>query len=127
MAVAIVGFGASIVHFIDILQTGNLAPGNTLQNVSNILRPVLLILFLSASRRAERMAGAEIHMPDFEVWRAPRIQSAVVLTITVATGFGVGFGIDFPLIGTLLGILVGGIISALMILRAPKARESYLG
>ena len=36
----------------DILDTGNLAPGNTIQNVPNLLRPVLLVFFLRQSRQA---------------------------------------------------------------------------
>lgn len=31
IAVAILGVGASTVHIMDIIQTGNLAPGSTLQ------------------------------------------------------------------------------------------------
>jgi len=41
IAVTVLGVGATIVHIMDIVQTGNLAPGNTLQNVSNLLKPVL--------------------------------------------------------------------------------------
>lgn len=117
LAATTLGFGATIVHFIDILQTGNLAPGNTLQNVSNILRPVMLILFLIASRRVERSADSETHRTGFEIWRVPRIQSAVVMTISVATGFGLGFGFNRTVIGTILGILVGGVIASFIILR----------
>src|SRR5215210_7591962 len=46
IAVTVFSLGATIVHAIDIIETGNLVPGNTLQNVSNLLRPVLLIGFL---------------------------------------------------------------------------------
>jgi hypothetical protein len=51
IAVAVFGVGATIVHARDIIETGNLAPGNTLQNVGNLLKPALLIGFLVASRR----------------------------------------------------------------------------
>jgi hypothetical protein len=52
IAVAIVGVGATVVHVIDILQGGNLAPGNSIQNVANLLRPALLIPMLIVSRRS---------------------------------------------------------------------------
>jgi hypothetical protein len=46
IAVTVFGVGATIVHVSDIIQTGNLAPGNTIQNVGNLLKPALLIGFL---------------------------------------------------------------------------------
>ena len=71
-----------------------LAPGNTLQNVSNLLRPVLLIGFLccpSGGRSAR--SSSETTRPTFEAWRAPRVRAVGLMTVSVATGFGVGFGI----------------------------------
>ena len=53
IAVTIVGVGATVVHVIDTLQEGNLAPGNTIQNVANLLKPALLIPLLIVSRRSE--------------------------------------------------------------------------
>ena len=107
IAVTVFGVGATIVHIMDIVQTGNLAPGNTLQNVSNLLKPALLIGFLTALRRAERSHDSEARTPAFEAWRRPRVQAAGLMTGCVAAGFGVGFGIGVPVIGTALGILVG--------------------
>jgi hypothetical protein len=107
IAVTVFGVGATIVHLMDIVQTGNLAPGNTLQNVSNLLKPVLLISFLTAIRRAEGTRDSEASAPTFERWRRPRVQAAGLMTGCVAAGFGVGFGIGVPVIGTALGILVG--------------------
>ena len=49
IAVTVLSVGATIVHLMDIVETGNLAPGNTLQNVGNLLRPTLLILFIYLS------------------------------------------------------------------------------
>jgi hypothetical protein len=92
IAVTVFGVGATIVHIIDIIETGNLAPGNTLQNASNLLRPALLIRFLSASRRVERAPGSEVDRSAFEIWRVARIQSAGLMTGSAATGFGIGFG-----------------------------------
>lgn len=119
IAVTILGVGATIVHIMDIIQTGNLAAGNTLQNVGNLLKPALLIGFLAALRRAERSPDSEVRTPAFEAWRGPRIQAAGLMTGSVATGFGVGFGVDQPVIGSLLGILVGVGLIAYVLSRAP--------
>jgi 4-amino-4-deoxy-L-arabinose transferase-like glycosyltransferase len=107
LAVTVFGVGATVVHIMDIFQTGNLAPGNTLQNVSNLLKPALLIGLLIAVRRAERSPDSEARTSAFEAWRSPRVRAAGLMTCSVFTGFGVGFGIDKSVTGTLLGTLVG--------------------
>ena len=112
--------GATIVHSMDIFETGNLAPGNTLQNVSNLLKPALLIGFLAAIRRAEHSREAEARTPAFRAWQSPRAQAAGLMTVGVATGFGVGFGVGRPVIGSFLGILVGAGLVVLVISRAPQ-------
>lgn len=118
VAVTTFSLGATVVHFMDIAATGNLAPGNSLQNVINILRPALLIVFLAASRRAERAPDSETGTVRFELWRQPRTMAAGILTAVVATGFGLGFAIGQPIIGSALGIVVGGAIVYLSISRA---------
>ena len=107
VAVTVLGVGATVVHIMDMIQTGNLAPGNTLQNVSNLLKPALLIGLLTAIRRAERSPETEAHTSTFEAWRSPRVRAAGLMTCSVFTGFGVGFGIDQPVSGTFLGTLIG--------------------
>ena len=104
IAVTVIGLGASIVHLIDIIQSGNLAPGNTLQNVSNLLRPALLVIFLRASRQ-ERV-GDEMS----ESWRMKYSRAVGWLTGMVATGYGLGYGFGRPVIGTALGCLCGGLL-----------------
>jgi hypothetical protein len=113
MAVTVIGFGATIVHLIDILQTGNLAPGNTWQNVSNLVRPALLIGFLIASRRAERTGSID------ESWRSKHVQAAGWMTGMAATGFGLGFALDVAVLGTTLGVLAGAIVVSLTVFRRP--------
>jgi 4-amino-4-deoxy-L-arabinose transferase-like glycosyltransferase len=126
IAVTIFGVGATIVHLTDIFETGNLAPGNTVQNFANLVRPALLIGFLVASRRSERSTDSEVHTAEFEIWRRPRLQAAGWMTASVATGFGVGFAIDQVLLITLLGVIVGSVIVWLVISRAPAdARQGY--
>lgn len=122
IAVSVFGLGATIVHAIDIIETGNLAPGNTLQNVSNLLKPALLIGFLVALRRTERSPGSETTKPTFEAWRAPRVRAVGLMTASVATGFGVGFGIGQPMISTFLGIVVGAGSVVFTISRTSRGR-----
>jgi hypothetical protein len=103
---------------MDVIESANLAPGNTIQNISNLLRPALLIAFLAASRRAERSPASEAQTPGFDQWRGPRIRAAGIMTGSVAAGFGAGFAIDLPAIGTLVGTLVGAGVAAFAITRA---------
>ena len=51
IAVTVFGVGATIVHVSDIIQTGNLAPGNTIQNVGNLLNRHCLSVFLQPAGR----------------------------------------------------------------------------
>ena len=76
IAATVFGVGATVVHAMDVIKSGNLAPGNTIQNISNLLRPALLIAFLAASRRAERSPASEARTPGFDQWREPRIRAA---------------------------------------------------
>lgn len=126
IAVTVFGVGATIVHLMDIVETGNIAPGNTFQNFANLIRPALLIGFLVASRRAERLSSSEVATPGFDIWRGPRVQSAGWMTAIVATGFGLGFALDQTLIVTLAGVIVGSGLVAFVISRAPlEARQGY--
>lgn len=111
ISVAVLGVGATIVHVMDIVETGNMAPGNTLQNVSNLLKPACLIFFLAAMGKAERSPASEARTPAFEAWRGPRIRAAGLLTGSVAAGFGVGFGVGQPVIFTFTGILAGAVLA----------------
>jgi 4-amino-4-deoxy-L-arabinose transferase-like glycosyltransferase len=118
IAATVFGLGATVVHAMDVIASGNLAPGNTLQNVSNLLRPALLIAFLAASRTAERSPASEAQTAGFDRWREPRIRAAGMMTGSVAAGFGAGFAIELPVIGTLVGTLVGAGLVAFVVARA---------
>jgi 4-amino-4-deoxy-L-arabinose transferase-like glycosyltransferase len=118
IAVTVFSVGATVVHVIDIIETSNLAPGNSLQNVGNILKPALLIWFLAASRRAEHSPDSEVHTSGFDTWRGPRIQAAALMTGSIAAGFSVGFAIDQSVIFTLVGTLVGAGLAAFVIARS---------
>jgi hypothetical protein len=125
IAVTVLGVGATIVHARDIIETGNLAPGNTLQNVGNLLKPALLIGFLAASRRAEHSPDSEVHTSGFDTWRGPRIQAAALITGSVAAGFSIGFAIDQPVIGTLVGTIVGAGLAAFVIARTSGRTSAH--
>jgi 4-amino-4-deoxy-L-arabinose transferase-like glycosyltransferase len=117
-AVTVFAVGATVVHVMNVIESGNLAPGNTIQNVSNLLRPALLIAFLAASRRAERSPDSEAQASTFDRWRGPRVSAAGLMTGCVAAGFGGGFAIDLPAIGTLVGTLVGAALAAFVVARS---------
>jgi hypothetical protein len=120
MAATIFAFGATIVHLMDIVATGNLAPGNSIQNVGNLLKPVLLIVLLVASRRAEKVPESEAGTGDFDLWRMPLVQAAAPVTIAIATAYSLGFALDQPWLITLLGVLLGVVILAVVLLRSPS-------
>ncbi|MCP4420228.1 MAG: hypothetical protein GY805_26790 [Chloroflexi bacterium] len=119
IAVTVFGVGATIVHILDIVATGNLAPGNTLQNILNLLRPALLIGFLVMARRAEADPNSETLSSEFEQWRNPIALSAGLVTACVATTYGIGFAANYPVLITLLGTLFGSIIIFVLLLRSP--------
>ena len=125
-AATVFALGATVVHAMDVVETGNLAPGNTIQNVSNLLRPALLIACLAASRRAERSPRSEAHTSGFDRWRGPRERAAAVMTGSVAAGFGGGYAIDLPAIGTLIGTLVGAALATFVVARSPSGINATL-
>ena len=91
IAATVFAVGATFVHVRDLFDTGNLAPGNTVQNVPNLLRPALLITFLRQSRRAGLPSGDG---RAFDAWRAPILRASVVGVVIVSTAFTVGFATD---------------------------------
>ena len=119
IAVTTFAVGATIVHLMDIVTTGNLAPGNSLQNVANLLRPALLIWALVASRRAETSPEAEVGRVEFDRSRMPLVQSSAPLAISISTAYGLGFGLGRPWLVTLLGLVIGVLIVALVLVRSP--------
>jgi hypothetical protein len=121
--------GATIVHLVDILRTGNLSPGNTIQNASNLLRPALLIGWRHASRRSERESGAERSGEGFDWWRVRHAQAAGWMTGIVASGFGAGYAPDRPVVGTFVGVVWGAVAVWLSLFRVPAdaGDEQFVG
>ncbi|MGD2049775.1 MAG: hypothetical protein PVH03_09775 [Chloroflexota bacterium] len=125
IAVTVLGVGATIVHLMDIVETGNLAPGNTLQNVGNLVKPALLIVILATDRREEASPHSEANTPKFDHWRMPLVQSSGFVIAIVATAFGLGFALGQPWLITLLGILLGIGVMARILIRSPWHELSW--
>lgn len=106
---AILSVGAFVVHMIDLVQHGNLAPGNTLINITNLGRPALLIFLLVAVRRHEAAAGSEAGSLTFRHWQGARAGVGGTAGAGVGVGLGTGLAVGRPLIGLVLG-LVGGLV-----------------
>jgi Family of unknown function (DUF6790) len=119
IAVTVLGVGASTVHLMDLLATGNLAPGNTVQNVANLIKPAFLIPLLVASRRAERSEISDATTPQFELWRSPLLQSVAIATAIVATAFAMGFAIGQAVFVSALGTIAAAAVIALILARSP--------
>ncbi len=104
VATTIIGVGATVVHLQDIAAHGNLSPGNTIQNISNLLDPILLI---GLSWWAARLADPEAGTLAFRRWHERQQPIMGMAAAGVGIGFGVGFATGVLLWGTLLGALVG--------------------
>ena len=103
IATTVIGGGATIVHLMDIASHGNLAPGNTIQNIGNLLDPILLITLTWWASR--------IQVEDklaFSQWRS---QQEPIMGL-VAAGIGFGFGIGYAMNALLLVTILGGLVGA---------------
>ncbi len=110
---AILSVGAFIVHMIDIAQTGNLAPGNTLINITNLGRPALLIYFLWALRKIERSPASEGNSATFVRWQNTQAALGGTTGAGVGIGLGTGMAVGQPVLGLAFG-LVGGLALGLV-------------
>ena len=118
IAVTIVAIGATVVHVIDIVQEGNLAAGNSIQNIANLLKPALLIPLLIVSRRSEPDG---VQGPSFDRWRMSIVGVAGVATAIVGTGFGVGSSLELAVPATLLAALLAAGLTTRSATRLPPA------
>ena len=103
----VMSVGATLVHFWDIAASGNLAPGNTVQNISNLARPAILIFLLTASRRAERLPTSEVGTLAFARWQGTVVAVAGPIAAGVGIGMGMGLAFGQPLAGVILGLAAG--------------------
>ncbi len=104
VATTIIGIGATFVHLQDIATHGNLSPGNTIQNISNLLDPILLI---GLSWWTLRLADPEASTLAFRHWHERQQPIMGMVAAGVGIGFGIGFATGALFWGTLLGALVG--------------------
>jgi hypothetical protein len=86
IAATVVGLGATLVHLMDVVAQGNLAPGNTMQNIGNVLKPLLLVPLLYSSRRQQPSSTA-----IDEGWSATLIGAALAVTAVLGTGLALGY------------------------------------
>ena len=104
VATATIGFGATTVHLMDIAAEGNLAPGNTIQNVANVVDPVLLIGLAWLAGRAD---DPDAESPAFLRWQARQQPIMGMAAAGIGTGFGIGYATGALLLWTLAGALLG--------------------
>jgi len=116
IATTILGVGATIVHILDIAATGNLSPGNTIQNLGNLLDPVLLI---GLTWLASRNADADTENLASDRWHMRLEMIAGMSAAGVGMGFGLGFALDSLFLWTFIGVLVGVGIGLMLINHAP--------
>jgi hypothetical protein len=117
IAVAVVGVGATVVHVVDIFQDGNLAAGNSLQSVANLLKPALLIPLLVVSRRAE--PARELGPLSFDRWRMSVVGTAGMITAVVGTGFAIGYWLEITVPAT----LTAAVLAAGMVVRSARSPD----
>ena len=118
IAVTIFAGGATITHVIDIIETGNLAAGNTVQNVDNLITPAVLIWLLLAIRRsasAEERAEASAPLGP---WRDTAATAAAQATAVVSVAFSLGYAVDRPALGSALGAVLAAAATAHAVSRA---------
>lgn len=120
IAVTVVGGGATLVHLQDMVAHGNLAPGNTVQNISNLLDPILLI---GLSLWATRLRDPDAQTAAFARWQMRRQPIAGMAAAGIGTGFALGFAAGIPIIGTLGGALLG--VAAGVILSRQAGHGEY--
>ena len=120
IAVTIVAGGATVTHGIDVVETGNLAAGNTVQNVANVLRPGVLIWLLLAIRRT---ASAEGHAEEPALlgpWRDTAVSAAAQAAVVVSATFSIGYAVDQPAVGAAVGGLLAAAATAHAVARATQ-------
>ena len=107
----IIGLGATSVHIMDIAAHGNLAPGNTIQNIGNLLDPILLITLTWWS---SRLAGSDWNSAAFLGWQSRQQHIVGMAAAGIGTGFGVGYALGGLMLWTVGGALIGVAVGVAM-------------
>ena len=119
VAATVFGVGATIVRFIDMVATGNLAPGNALLNLFSLAGPALLIWLLMALRRAERAEQPTIVLRG---WMIPVRRGSVAAVGISATAFAVGYSTGQLVALSLAGMAAAAVVFWWIVSRAPSHR-----
>ena len=120
IAVTIFAGGATITHVIDIVETGNLAAGNTIQNVANLMRPAVLVWLLLAIRRSASAEG-QVGEPSLEgPWRDTAVTAAAQATVVVSATFSLGYAVNQLAMAVAVGSLLAAAATAHAVSRAPR-------
>jgi hypothetical protein len=119
LATTIIGVGATSVHLWDIAATGNLAPGNTIQNLGNLLDPALLIALTWLARRT---TDPDAESPAFLRWQLRQQPIAGMAAAGAGTGFGIGFAAGALLLWVVVGTLAGVGAGVVLSRRAARAQ-----
>ncbi len=104
LAVTVIGVGATSVHLVDLSTNGNHAAGNTIQNIGNLLDPLLLVTLLWL---ASRLRGEERRDARFDTWQLRQRAIVAGAAIGVGVGFATGYAVDALWIGSTLGAVLG--------------------
>jgi hypothetical protein len=104
LATSILGLGATIVHLWDISATSNLSPGNTIQNLGNLLDPILLI---GLTWLASRTTDPDAESPAFLRWQLRQQPIAGMAAAGIGIGYGIGYAHSSLLLWTIAGTLIG--------------------
>ncbi len=104
LAVAVIGVGATSVHMVDLAATGNHAAGNTIQNIGNLVEPLLLVtpLWLGSRLRDDERRDAR-----FDTWQIGQRPIIAGAAIGVGIGFATGYAVDALWVGSTLGAVLG--------------------
>ena len=121
IAVTIFAGGATITHVSDIVETGNLAAGNTVVNVANVLRPAVLIWLLLAIRRSASAEGHGEERALLGPWRDTAVAAAAQATVVVSVAFSLGYAVDQPALGAAVGAVLAAAATAHAVPRAARS------
>jgi hypothetical protein len=121
---AILSVGAFTVHMFDIVQHGNLAPGNTLININNLGRPALMIFLLWSLHRIEISQESEGMSQISALWQEPQAVLGGIVGAGVGIGLGIGMAVNQPLLGLVCGLVGGSALGWVMSRRTKQAQRA---
>ena len=116
IATTVIGVGATGVHLMEIIQHGNLSPGNTIQNIGNLLDPILLITLTWWATNL-----GEPDPPGFMYWHMRHGMIAGFTAGGIGTGFAIGYVTGSLLPGIIVGTLIGTGLGLMMTQRITHA------